>query len=183
MVSEVITYLLCCFAFALSILLILRKLAVEKFIICIFTVQTLIYLFAAVWESCVIHIDHVSILLPGARTLYLFGIWGLCFGTMDFLLIILYYLHLEYLPQSKRLVKTLVCGCMIIGCALLFGVIEDFGCFLIRGLGGFNPTDAFWINGWVGGVIPIGYLLQSLIGLLLLVLGVRYSIKCRRVSE
>lgn len=123
----------------------------------IFFFFSYIYLLASVWESALWHPS----LEPHSPTLPYFmeTLWGLFFGVIGVAFFTLYIMQIRHSENRKR--RVIAMGLMLLGIALLFGVLEDYGCNVI-----WDQTSYFspFYYTAIAGIILLGvaiYLLKS----------------------
>jgi hypothetical protein len=105
---------------------------------------------------------------------YLVVLWGV---TMVFVVLMPIFLYVSF-KLEKRDIWSWKEGAFLlllgVGCALFYGVLEDFGCFIIWGVSEtFNPTYAYW-HAWIGNFMPWVYLL-GIPGLILTIIALWWS--------
>lgn len=151
----------------------LYKLQVSPVFILTHAVLGCVYLSIAVWEAATKQSVGIG---------YLTGLWIITGGfivTMPFIL----YLGFKFERRDIWSYKEAgMLGLLVLGCAMFYGFLEDFSCFIIWGLEYFNPTYAYWFppEWWFLGVVPYHYLFLGIPGIILIVISLWWS---RRVVE
>ena len=180
MILELVLYMSGSITFFIALGYILWRTKIDRFVTVAFVMQSIILVTVAMWESLIIGVvDDI---------LYNMGVWFFTFGTLLLMLIILYFVHINLSSpkpppgstyRKKFIKEALYFAFLVYGTNWFVGTwFSDFGYFLINGLHLFNPEYVYWMPFWIGGVFPLVYF-QSLIGLILMVVGFRHFFKIR----
>ncbi len=109
-----------------------------------------------------------DITYPDIPQQYMVALWGIITVTATCIPFI-FYLAFKYENRDLWSGKeALFLGILVVGCYLFYGAMEDFCCFVIWGLEYLNPTDAYWITSWIGGIVPTHYVLLGAPGIVLI---------------
>jgi hypothetical protein len=112
------------------------------------------------------------------------GLWWILYGLIAFSFIALYTVHqsdvLNFDFSGVKWKNVLWLSILVVGSILVFGVLEDFGCYLIWGLDTFDITGiAGMIHyGWTWGLPNFYY--TALPGIIMIIASLWYS---RRLND
>ena len=105
-----------------------------------------IYLSISIWEA--------SVRQPTTMG-YVFSLWIITIGFVVTIPLLIYSTY-RY-ENTFSLKEGAVLGLLILGCILLYGVLEDLCCFVIWGFEYFTPAYVTW-HFWIGDFMPWWYL-------------------------
>jgi len=126
-----------------------------------------IYLSSSVWESAIWGFPRTYYTLP----YFSLSLWLLLYGVIGVSFMV-QYINKEGFDRDKFVIF----GGLLIGNWMFFGVLEDFGCFLIWGVADtFNPTYAYWHHDWFFNIVPLFYLI-AIPGIILIITSLWFSI-------
>lgn len=144
-----------------GIAFLLKYLKVHAMFIITFFFHGSIYLSASVWESGIwggntnLH----------ATNVFTYGLWLLSYGLIG-----CSFLAMFIDKEGFNKHKIVIFGGLLMGDWMFFGVLEDFGCFIIWGVERtFNPSFAYWHLNWIFGLFPTFYLM-AIPGAILIIL-------------
>lgn len=160
-----------------SLLVLLAILRVDPVFYWTFTLLGGIYMSVSVWEALDedwLGMTHVY-WINGIAQYYWFTLWWVTIALVSISFFIMYCVYQIHI--SNRIVwdKTIALGLLIAGCAMVFGVAEDFGVFTLWGFEHFNLVDAPWHQYYIANLFPAFYL-WLIPGLLLVSFSLGWSI-------
>jgi hypothetical protein len=128
------------------------------------------YMLASIWDINAI----------GNGIDFTISVWIIFMGVVgsSYIFLYIYYRHgSDFYQDRTALIKVFLYTGYIIGLMMVFGVLEDFGCYILWGMEYFNPDFAIWIPHWTWG-IPTFYFM-AIPGIIIILITLYYSKKYR----
>jgi len=150
----------------------LLRWGINHLLIWVHAILGLIFLSISIWEAAGAYQDRVLS--------YLEALWGITMViTVGMPIVIYVVMHVskEYQFTYGKLVRLILLVC---GCYMFYGVLEDFGCYVIWGIETLSPSSYGGIHHqeWFYGLFPTLYFL-AIPGIILIIVAFYWSRRSR----